>query len=188
VLLHLTLLHLDESSNEDDEVVEFYYYYFIKDLFAFFILLISLIILVFFKPNLLSHPDNYTMASISVTPAHLVPEWYFLPFYAVLRATPDKFGGLLMIFLVLLDFFLIDIVLDDRQNDFSFADHSGVNGVTEHTDSDIEEDEDVGTLLVLFFLGGSDIDEPFTDLASVLTLLQFLDYFDLDLEEDDYGN
>ena len=74
MLVHLTLLHLDESSTEDDEVVEFYYYYFIKDLFVFFILIILFIYLVGLQPNYLSHPDNYTPASISVTPAHLVPE------------------------------------------------------------------------------------------------------------------
>jgi hypothetical protein len=52
-------------------------------------------------------------------------------------------------------------------------------------DSDIEDDDDVGTLIVLFYLGGKDIDEPYTELASILTMLQFLDYFDLDLEEND---
>ena len=74
VILHLSLLHLDESTNEDEEYVEFYYYYFIKDLFAFFLLMVVFAFLVFFNPNYLSHPDNYIMASISVTPAHLVPE------------------------------------------------------------------------------------------------------------------
>jgi len=73
-ILHLSLLHLDESTSEDDEYVEFYYYYFIKDLFAFFLIMALFAVLVFFSPNHLSHPDNYIMASISVTPAHLVPE------------------------------------------------------------------------------------------------------------------
>ena len=185
VILHLSLLHLDESSNEDDEVVEFYYYYFIKDLFAFFILLILFTQLIFFQPNLLSHPDNYIMASISVTPAHIVPEWYFLPFYAVLRATPDKFGGLILMFLVLIDFFLIDLILDDKHSDFLFHDLTYLDENSEEMDSDIEEDDDTGTLLILFFLGGSDIEEPFTDIASILTLLQFLDYFDLNFDEGD---
>jgi len=185
VILHLSLLHLDESSNEDDEVVEFYYYYFIKDMFALFIMLSLIMYMVFFKPNHLSHPDNYIMASISVTPAHLVPEWYFLPFYAVLRATPDKFGGLLLMFLVLVDFFLIDLILDDKHNEFTFNDVEDLDESNEEMDSDIEEDDDTGILLVLFFLGGSDIEEPFTDLASILTLLQFLDYFDLNFDEGD---
>jgi hypothetical protein len=141
--------------------------------------------MVFFNPNQLSHPDNYIMASISVTPAHLVPEWYFLPFYAVLRATPDKFGGLLLMFLVLADFFLIDLILDDEHNEFTFSDVGELDDNVEDMDSDIEEDDDTGTLLVLFFLGGSDIEEPFPDLASILTILQFLDYFDLDTDSGD---
>ena len=106
----------------------------------------------------------------------------------MLRATPDKFGGLLMIFLVLIDFFLIDIILDDKQNEFNFIDNLGLIEFSEMVESDIEEDEDIGILLVLFFLGGSDIDEPFTDLASILTLLQFLDYFDLNIEKGDFDH
>ena len=174
VVLHLSLIHLDESTNADEEYVEFYYYYFIKDLFVFFLIIIVFSHLVFFDPNYLSHPDNYTMASISVTPAHLVPEWYFLPFYAVLRSTPDKFGGLLLMFLTLVDFFLLDLLLDDEE-DLAFL---SVNQVLEE---ELDEDEDTASLFVLFFLGGRDIDEPYTELSSILTFLQFLDYFDLNL-------
>ncbi len=50
----------------------------------------------FFHPNSLGHPDNYIPANPLVTPAHIVPEWYFLPFYAILRAVPDKLGGVLL--------------------------------------------------------------------------------------------
>ena len=50
-------------------------------------------------------------------------------------------------------------------------------------ETDIEEDSDLGVLFILFFLGGKDIDEPYTDLAGLLTLLQFLDYFDLEIEQ-----
>jgi len=183
VLLHLSLLHLDESTNEDDEYVEFYYYYFIKDLFAFFLLMILFSYLVFFNPNHLNHPDNYIMASASVTPAHLVPEWYFLPFYAVLRATPDKFGGLILMFLMIIDLFLVDIIWDDKQDSFSLADKEELTGTSEYFEADIEEDEDLGVLIILFFLGGKDIDEPYTDLAGILTLLQFSDYFEIELEK-----
>ena len=51
--------------------------------------------LVFSKPDLLGHPDNYIRANPLVTPPHSVPEWYFLPFYAILRAIPDKLGGVI---------------------------------------------------------------------------------------------
>ena len=54
--------------------------------------------LVFFAPNFLGHPDNYIPADPLVTPAHIVPEWYFLPFYAILRAVPDKLMGVLLMF------------------------------------------------------------------------------------------
>lgn len=182
VMLHLSLLHLDESSNEDEEYVEFYYYYFIKDLFAFFLLMVIFAFLVFFNPNYLSHPDNYIMASISVTPAHLVPEWYFLPFYGVLRSTPDKFGGLVLMFGTIIDLFLIDTIFDDGEVDFDDSD--GSNEISDDMDSEIEDDDDTGSLFILFFLGGNDIDEPYTDLASILTLLQFLEYFEVDLEEE----
>lgn len=183
IITHLSLLHLDESSTEDDEYVEFYYYYFIKDLFAFFLMFTVFSLLVFFLPNFLNHPDNYIMASVSVTPAHLVPEWYFLPFYGVLRATPDKFGGLILMFGMILDVFLLDLILDDADENKWLLDTQDVDDLYAGMDSDIEDDDDVGALIILFFLGGKDIDEPYTDLASILTLLQFLDYFDLDLEE-----
>lgn len=173
VILHLSLLHTDESSTEDNEYVEFYFYYFIKDLFAFFLLIIGFAWLVFFKPNLLSHPDNYIIASISVTPAHLVPEWYFLPFYATLRCTPDKFGGLIIIFLMIVDMFLLDVFSEEDTNTISF------NNEQTFEDSDIVIDVSTGSLLVLFFLGGSDIDEPYTDLSSILTLIQIFDIFSI---------
>jgi len=53
---------------------------------------------VFFFPNAMGHPDNYIPADALQTPAHIVPEWYFLPFYAILRAVPDKLGGVLLMF------------------------------------------------------------------------------------------
>lgn len=140
-------------------------------------------VLVFFLPNFLNHPDNYTMASVSVTPAHLVPEWYFLPFYGVLRSTPDRFGGLILMFGMIVDVFLLDIILDDATEENFIEEETETNDFLEGMDSDIEEDDDIAALIVLFFLGGKDIDEPYTDLASILTLLQFLDYFDLDFEE-----
>jgi len=53
---------------------------------------------VFYIPNYLGHADNYIPANPSVTPAHIVPEWYFLPFYAILRAIPNKLGGVIAMF------------------------------------------------------------------------------------------
>jgi ubiquinol-cytochrome c reductase cytochrome b subunit len=67
-------------------------------------------IIVFFYPNVLGHPDNYIPANALVTPAHIVPEWYFLPFYAILRAIPDKLGGVLCMGAAIAILFILPIV------------------------------------------------------------------------------
>jgi quinol-cytochrome oxidoreductase complex cytochrome b subunit len=100
VFVHLTLLHLDGSSNPlgvDSAVRKIYFfpYFYVKDLFGFVLLLTALSFFVFFYPNLLGHPDNYLCANPIVTPSHIVPEWYFLPFYAILRSIPHKLGGVI---------------------------------------------------------------------------------------------
>ncbi len=78
--------------------IPFHPYYTIKDAFGLGVFLIVFSAFVFFAPNFLGHPDNYIPADPLVTPAHIVPEWYFLPFYAILRAIPDKLGGVLFMF------------------------------------------------------------------------------------------
>ena len=97
-VIHLALLHKDGSNNPlgvDGTVdkIPFYPYFFVKDLFAFFVFLLLFAFFVFFYPNAMGHPDNYIPADPMHTPAHIVPEWYFLPFYAILRSIPDKLGG-----------------------------------------------------------------------------------------------
>nr|QYC61880.1 apocytochrome b [Stephanopyxis turris] len=97
-LVHLALLHKDGSNNPlgvDSSVdkIPFYPYYVVKDVFAFFVFLFGFGVIIFYFPNTLGHPDNYIPADCLQTPAHIVPEWYFLPFYAILRSIPDKLGG-----------------------------------------------------------------------------------------------
>ena len=111
-LLHLALLHKDGSNNPlgiDTSVdkVPFYPYFIVKDVFAFFIFTLVFSIFVFYFPNAMGHPDNYIPANPLVTPAHIVPEWYFLPFYAILRSIPDKLGGVAAMGGALLVLFLI---------------------------------------------------------------------------------
>ena len=99
-VLHLSLLHRDGSNNPlginvDVETVPFYPYFYVKDLFFFLLVFLFFLIVVFYYPNFLGHPDNYIPANPLVTPPHIVPEWYFLPFYAILRSIPDKLGGVI---------------------------------------------------------------------------------------------
>lgn len=111
-LIHLALLHKDGSNNPlgvDSGVykIPFYPYFFAKDLFAFFCFITFFAFFVFYFPNALGHPDNYIPADPMKTPAHIVPEWYFLPFYAILRSIPDKLGGVAAMGGALIVLFLI---------------------------------------------------------------------------------
>jgi quinol-cytochrome oxidoreductase complex cytochrome b subunit len=93
VFLHLVALHQHGSNNPlgidakgAQDKIPFHPYYTAKDFFGFSFFFLIFGFFVFFAPNYLGHPDNYTPANPMVTPAHIVPEWYFLPFYAILRA------------------------------------------------------------------------------------------------------
>jgi len=102
-ILHLSLLHKEGSNNplgknKKIDFITFYPYFYVKDLFSFFLLTVFFAFFLFFFPNVLGHSDNYIMANPLVTPAHIVPEWYFLPFYAILRSIPDKLGGVVAMF------------------------------------------------------------------------------------------
>ncbi len=96
VVLHIWALHQHGSNNPlgidvktPKDTVPFHPYYTIKDMFGLSAFLIFYMAFVFYAPNSLGHPDNYINADPMVTPAHIVPEWYFLPYYAILRAVPD---------------------------------------------------------------------------------------------------
>ena len=102
VVLHIWALHVVGQNNptgvpikSGKDAVPFTPYATIKDVFATIIFLMFFAWWVFFLPNYLGHADNYVPANPAVTPAHIVPEWYFLPFYAILRAVPDKLGGVI---------------------------------------------------------------------------------------------
>ncbi len=103
--LHIWALHVPGNNNPTGvavkskaDTVPFHPYYTVKDGFAIVLFFILFAWFVFFAPNALGHADNYVPANPLQTPAHIVPEWYFLPFYAMLRAVPDKLFGVLTMF------------------------------------------------------------------------------------------
>ncbi len=119
VFLHVSAFHMTGSNNPlgiepkgPQDTLPFHPYYTTKDLFGIVLFLIVFAAFVFFAPNYLGHPDNYIPADPLVTPAHIVPEWYFLPFYAILRSItfsitlpftdvvliPAKLGGVIGMF------------------------------------------------------------------------------------------
>ncbi len=104
--LHVWALHVTGQNNPtgvevkdvEKETVPFTPYATLKDAFGIGVFLVLYAWLTFFVPNYLGHPDNYIEANPLVTPAHIVPEWYFLPFYAILRAIPNKLLGVIALF------------------------------------------------------------------------------------------
>jgi quinol-cytochrome oxidoreductase complex cytochrome b subunit len=105
VVLHVWALHVVGQNNptgvdpkSKSDTLPFTPYATVKDGFAMSIFLILFATFVFYMPNALGHPDNYIEANPMVTPPHIVPEWYYLPFYAILRAVPDKLLGVLAMF------------------------------------------------------------------------------------------
>src|SRR5471032_1790262 len=105
VALHVVALHVHGSNNPigidpkgPQDTVPFHPYYTMKDGFGVICFLIVYCVFVFFMPNAMGDVANYIPANPLVTPTHIVPEWYFLPYYAILRAIPDKLGGVLCMF------------------------------------------------------------------------------------------
>lgn len=125
VVLHIWALHVPGNNNPtgvevkdvEKETLPFHPYYTIKDGFAIIVFMMVYAAFVFFAPDALGHTDNYIPANPQVTPAHIVPEWYYLPFYAILRAIdfdiliiPAKLGGLLAMLGAILVWFVLPIL------------------------------------------------------------------------------
>jgi ubiquinol-cytochrome c reductase cytochrome b subunit len=105
VVLHIWALHVPGNNNPlgidvkgPADTVPFHPYYTTKDLFALVVFTLIFSYFIFFNPNAMGHTDNYIQANRLVTPPHIVPEWYYLPFYAILRSVPDKLLGVILMF------------------------------------------------------------------------------------------
>lgn len=114
-LLHVFLLHEFGSSNPTGlsaalDNVPFSPYFVIKDTFLIIVVLIIVFFIIFISPDLLGHTDNYEKANFLVTPPHIVPEWYFLPLYAVLRSVTNKLLGIFLIALLIICLFIMSVL------------------------------------------------------------------------------
>nr|YP_009444477.1 apocytochrome b [Naumovozyma dairenensis]APD15100.1 apocytochrome b [Naumovozyma dairenensis] len=117
VIMHLMALHIHGSSNPlgitgNMDRLPMHGYFVFKDLVTVFVFLIMFTLFVFYMPNVLGHPDNYIPGNALVTPASIVPEWYLLPFYAILRSIPNKLMGVITMFSAIL--VLLILPLTDR--------------------------------------------------------------------------
>lgn len=115
VMVHILLLHETGSSNplnfdKKNEKITFFPYFYYKDFFILFLLLIFFMYIVCYMPNLFNHADNYIKANPMATPKHIVPEWYFLPFYGILRVIANKSIGIILFVLSLIIFFFLPLL------------------------------------------------------------------------------
>nr|YP_010944623.1 cytochrome b [Gymnascella citrina]WMB97500.1 cytochrome b [Gymnascella citrina] len=168
VIMHLVALHdtagsgnpLGVSANYDR--IPFAPYYVFKDLITVFIFFFVLSVFVFFMPNALGDCENYVMANPMQTPSAIVPEWYLLPFYAILRSIPSKIFGVIAMFGAI----LILLILP-------FVDKSVVRGIQFRPLSKIAFYVFVANFLVLMQLGAKHVEDPFIMLGQLSTILYF---------------
>ena len=125
--LHVAAVHVHGSNNpagievkEPEDTVKFYPYMLVKDTLAFCVFGIIISAVIFFGPNLMAEVDNYIPADPMVTPAHIVPNWYLAPFYAILRAVPDKLGGIVLMFAAIAVLFIIPWLDNSKIKSCSF--------------------------------------------------------------------
>ena len=167
-LLHLLLLHLDGSTNPlgIEEVIDriyFYPYFYVKDLLGFLYFIFFYSIFLFFYPNLLGHSDNYIEANSMVTPVHIVPEWYFLPFYAILRSIPDKLGGVICMVLAILVLLVLPFV------NFSYIRSPKFKPLFKFFFWLL-----IITVILLGWLGAQPVENPYIIISQLLTVYYFL--------------
>lgn len=117
VIFHLIVLHEDGSNNplgvdlKEIDTISFHPYYTIKDFYGVLIYLYFFMYFIFFNPNYFSHPDNAIPANPGITPAHIVPEWYLLIYYAILRSVPNKLIGVILLILSILVLILFPFLM-----------------------------------------------------------------------------
>jgi len=167
-LMHLIVLHdssgsgnpLGISGNYDR--LPFAPYFIFKDLITIFIFILVLSVFVFFMPNVLGDSENYVMANPMQTPPAIVPEWYLLPFYAILRSIPDKLLGVIAMFSAILALLSMP-----------FTDLSKLRGIQFRPLSKIAFFAFVANFLILMQLGAKHVESPFIEFGQISTALYF---------------
>jgi len=167
VIMHLMALHVHGSSNPlgitgNLDRLPMHGYFIFKDLITVFVFLIIFSLFVFYSPNTLGHPDNYIPGNPMVTPASIVPEWYLLPFYAILRSIPDKLLGVILMFGAIL--VLLVLPLTDR---------SVIRGNTFKVISKLFFFLFVFNFILLGVLGSCHVEVPFVQMGQIATFLYF---------------
>nr|YP_010890091.1 cytochrome b [Gymnopraia lapislazula]WJJ70115.1 cytochrome b [Gymnopraia lapislazula] len=170
IFLHIYFLHKVGSSNPENIDIKFSYikftpYYFLKDLHGFFVTLIPIILLLFFYPYLLGDPENYIKANSLITPNHIMPEWYFLFAYAILRSIPNKLGGIFGLLLSILILFILPLY------NFTYIQGNRFNPIGKLTFWFL-----VCNFILLSWLGSKFIEHPYIIIGIISTIYYFISF------------
>jgi quinol-cytochrome oxidoreductase complex cytochrome b subunit len=166
-IIHLAVLHQNGSNNPlgvngSVDKISFFPYFVFKDLFSWLIIGLFFSLFVYFTPNYLGHTDNYIEANPMVTPAHIVPEWYFLPMYAILRSIPHKLGGVIAMFGALLVLLVLPYVAvsETRSSTFRIF-HRYFFWVF------------ILNFVILGWIGGCAPESPYLEIGQIATVFYF---------------
>ncbi|MBA8667784.1 cytochrome b/b6 [Holosporaceae bacterium 'Namur'] len=173
IIIHIVALHIHGSNNptgvevkSKKDTIPFHPYYTVKDFFGIGIFFLVFFAFLFFEPNKLGHPDNYIEANPLVTPPHIVPEWYFLPFYAILRSIPDKLLGVLAMFGAILVLFILP-----------WLDRSPVKSANYRPIFRIFTFIFCINFMILGYIGGNPPEEPYITIGQISTAWYFFHFF-----------
>jgi len=170
-LMHLIVLHDTAGSGNplgvsgNYERIAFAPYYLFKDLITIFAFMFTLSLFVFFMPNILGDSENYVMANPMQTPAAIVPEWYLLPFYAILRSIPNKLIGVIAMFAAILTLLMLPFVDLGRSRGIQFRPSNKAMFFAF-----------VAVFWVLMQLGAKHVESPFIEFGQLSTGIYFI-YF-----------
>lgn len=166
IIAHILILREVKSNNpigaKIADNIQFTPYYAIKDFYGIILFWLFCSIFLYYYPNLLGHTDNYIKANPMVTPTHIVPEWYFLPFYAILRAVPNKLGGVIL----LLSAIIVLVILP-------FISFSQIRSSTFRWIYKIFFWFFFIDCLILGWVGGKSIETPFYEISQGATIFYF---------------
>nr|YP_010254639.1 apocytochrome b [Macalpinomyces bursus]QUA00836.1 apocytochrome b [Macalpinomyces bursus] len=165
--MHLLALHEHGSSNPlgvsgNTDRLPFHPYFTFKDLVTIFVFLLALSVFVFYMPNALGHSDNYIPANPMQTPASIVPEWYLLPFYAILRSIPNKLLGVIAMFMSLLILLGMPILDTSRIRGSQFRPLMRFSFWTF-----------VACFFILMFIGSQHVESPYVEIGAAATAYYF---------------
>lgn len=168
--IHLAFLHKNGSNNaltvdSSGDTIPFFPYFVVKDVLGFQWFLVLFSAFVFFAPNVLGHPDNYVYADSLATPAHIVPEWYFLFAYAILRSIPDKLGGVIAMAGSLIVLLILPFIHNPK-----------VKGAVFSPTYKILFWFFASNVVFLTWLGQKPMEQPFQTLGAISTAIYFI-YF-----------